>query len=400
MLCARVLRGHHEGEEAELRPARCSRRCSRAGCAAYEWSLDKVLAYKCDHAGGHACDDRRHGLALHRHPQGLLPDRGHRLHARRSPRRSRTSRSTPWSSGSARSPRSSAPTRRSIYVNSTVGVGGPNPTANHGPHVRRAEAEDGARRSSTDGHPAAAPRRRCRHRHGRVSSRSIQNINIGGRISKSEYQYTLQSSDTDALYEVAPEMRDKIAKIAGPARRHHRPLHQESADDDRGRPREGGGLRHHHRPDPAGAVQRLRHAARWRRSTRRRNDYQVILESQPEFQADPSQPVEASSSRPTAPARRRRTSRPGPGAGVTGSGIAVGPIDPALRGDQARADGRAAAGQSPGPAAGGDHLVQSRARLFARPGGRRHPADRARFEPAGDRSRPASRAPRRCSRNR
>ena len=29
----------------------------------------------------------------------------------------------------------------------------------------------------------------------------IQNINVGGRINKSEYQYTLQSSDTETLYQ-------------------------------------------------------------------------------------------------------------------------------------------------------------------------------------------------------
>jgi HAE1 family hydrophobic/amphiphilic exporter-1 len=43
----------------------------------------------------------------------------------------------------------------------------------------------------------------------------IQNINIGGRISKGQYQYTLQSGDTEALYAIAPELRDKIARVPG-----------------------------------------------------------------------------------------------------------------------------------------------------------------------------------------
>ena len=43
----------------------------------------------------------------------------------------------------------------------------------------------------------------------------VQNINIGGRIGKSSYQYTLQSSDTDTLYKIGPEMLEKIAKIPG-----------------------------------------------------------------------------------------------------------------------------------------------------------------------------------------
>src|SRR5208282_6379876 len=43
----------------------------------------------------------------------------------------------------------------------------------------------------------------------------IQNINLGGKLAKSQYQYTLQSNDTAALYRLAPELRDKIAKITG-----------------------------------------------------------------------------------------------------------------------------------------------------------------------------------------
>src|SRR5215475_14371740 len=44
---------------------------------------------------------------------------------------------------------------------------------------------------------------------------AVQNINIGGRIGKSTYQYTLQSSDTETLYKVGPEMLEKIAKVPG-----------------------------------------------------------------------------------------------------------------------------------------------------------------------------------------
>jgi HAE1 family hydrophobic/amphiphilic exporter-1 len=43
----------------------------------------------------------------------------------------------------------------------------------------------------------------------------IQNINLGGRLNKSQYQYTLQSNDTDDLYRITPELRDKIAQIPG-----------------------------------------------------------------------------------------------------------------------------------------------------------------------------------------
>src|SRR5262249_57441523 len=48
-----------------------------------------------------------------------------------------------------------------------------------------------------------------------VYFQNVQNINVTGRLSKSEYQYTLQSSDTQLLYDVAPKLRDKIAEIEG-----------------------------------------------------------------------------------------------------------------------------------------------------------------------------------------
>jgi HAE1 family hydrophobic/amphiphilic exporter-1 len=43
----------------------------------------------------------------------------------------------------------------------------------------------------------------------------IQNIQLGGRLSKSQYQYTLQDGDIAELYRLAPVMQDKISKLAG-----------------------------------------------------------------------------------------------------------------------------------------------------------------------------------------
>ena len=52
-----------------------------------------------------------------------------------------------------------------------------------------------------------------------VTFRAVQNLNIGGRPSQGEYQYTLTSSDTETLYRVAPEMQEKIDRGRGGARR-------------------------------------------------------------------------------------------------------------------------------------------------------------------------------------
>jgi HAE1 family hydrophobic/amphiphilic exporter-1 len=44
---------------------------------------------------------------------------------------------------------------------------------------------------------------------------AIQNINVGGRLARSQYQYTVQDSDTKELYKVAPQLRTGIAKLPG-----------------------------------------------------------------------------------------------------------------------------------------------------------------------------------------
>jgi HAE1 family hydrophobic/amphiphilic exporter-1 len=43
----------------------------------------------------------------------------------------------------------------------------------------------------------------------------IQNIQLGGRLSKSKYQYTLQDGDLDELYRLSPMMQQKIAALPG-----------------------------------------------------------------------------------------------------------------------------------------------------------------------------------------
>jgi HAE1 family hydrophobic/amphiphilic exporter-1 len=98
-------------------------------------------------------------------------------------------------------------------INSTVGAGGPNPTTNYGRMFVVLKAKN-------EREPAPVVMARLRQKVAVVPGmatrfQQIQNINIGGRISKGEYQYTLQSGDTEALYRVAPEMRDKIAQVPG-----------------------------------------------------------------------------------------------------------------------------------------------------------------------------------------
>src|SRR5260370_26053325 len=97
------------------------------------------------------------------------------------------------------------------YFNSTVGAGGPNPTNNYARLFIALKPKSERKESST------AIIQRLRKSVSVVPGmnvyfQNVQNINLTGRISKSEYQYTLQSSDTETLYRITPAQRDKIAK--------------------------------------------------------------------------------------------------------------------------------------------------------------------------------------------
>jgi HAE1 family hydrophobic/amphiphilic exporter-1 len=99
------------------------------------------------------------------------------------------------------------------FVNSTVGSGGPNPTANYGRLFIGLKPKN-----ERDSAPVVMARLRQKALQVpglQAFFQGIQNLNIGGRPSKSQYQYTLQSGDTDSLYRVAPEMREKIAQVPG-----------------------------------------------------------------------------------------------------------------------------------------------------------------------------------------
>jgi len=99
------------------------------------------------------------------------------------------------------------------YINSTVGSGGPNATANYGRLFIALKPQ-----KERDKAPVVVGRLRAKARQipgVQAFFQSIQNLNIGGRISKSQYQYVLQSGDTESLYRLAPEMRDKIEKLPG-----------------------------------------------------------------------------------------------------------------------------------------------------------------------------------------
>jgi HAE1 family hydrophobic/amphiphilic exporter-1 len=113
----------------------------------------------------------------------------------------------------------------------------------------------------------------------------VQNLNITGRVSRSEYQYSLQSSDTEALYRLAPEMRDRIAKIDG-VRDVNTDLYinnpQMTVEIDREKAAVYGITIDQIRQEMFNAFGTRQVASIYTAT----NDYAVILESKPEFQTD------------------------------------------------------------------------------------------------------------------
>ena len=283
-------------------------------------------------------------------PKGFFPG-GHRLPDRRHRGRHRHLVRGDGASGSSKVAEIVRRIQAVDYVNSTVGAGGPNPTTNYG-RMFIALKPEGA---------SASRRPRSCSACGQVppTCPGMQRSSIRSRTSTSaaaspraEYQYTLQSGDTEALYRIAPEMRDKIAKLPGlldVTTDLYIKNPQMTVEIDREKAAVYGITVDQIRQELFNAFGSRQVATIYTPS----NDYQVILEACREFQADPSD-LSKLYLKTNGQAIAARIERGG-----------------ALR---LVADGRPAAGQPPGPAAGGDDLVQPRARLLARPGGRRHPA--------------------------
>jgi HAE1 family hydrophobic/amphiphilic exporter-1 len=318
MLCARVLRTHHEGEKQNF-VLRMFEAMFKGWLRGYEWALDKVIAHKfivlLVTFGTLAATFWLYTII----PKGFFPTEDTGFIS------ASTEGSSDVSFGQmATLQRQVAEIIRADkavdYVNSTIGAGGPNPTLNAGRMFIALKPKNERGESSTD--VIQRLRRAANTVPGMaVYFQNVQNINITGRISKSEFQYTLQSSDTPLLYEVAPQMRDKIAKIEG-LRDVTTDLYiknpQMTIEVDREKAAVYGITIDQIRQELFNAFG-ARQVATIYTAT---NDYQVILESQPQFQADPSQLQNIFVK--TNGSGAGSGGATGPGSGVNGNGIPSG----------------------------------------------------------------------------
>src|SRR5438552_10834836 len=283
MLCARVLKTHHEGEN-QLFILRIFEAVFKSWLRAYEWSLDKVLKYKSVTLTITMATLFLTGYLYYVIPKGLFPseDTGF-LNATTE---AATDISIPALIELQTKVAAIVRADRAVdYINYAVGSGGINPTSNTGrisialkPRAERGESANQViqrLRTTANTVPGMS-----------VIFTAVQNIpNLTGRASKAEFQYTLQSRDTEALYRRAPEMRERIAKVAG-VRDVNSDLYiknpQMGVEIDREKAAVYGVTVDQVRQEMFNAFGTRQVASIYTAVA----DYYVILESQPEFQTD------------------------------------------------------------------------------------------------------------------
>ncbi|MGA9499561.1 MAG: efflux RND transporter permease subunit, partial [Pseudolabrys sp.] len=212
MLCARVLGSHHPEGEKQFFVLRIFERFFEWMLSTYQWTLDKVLTFK-PIVLGITLATFFITIALYIVvPKGFFPteDTGYVIGITEGA----TDISFPAISQLQRQVADLVRADPAVaYVNSTVGTGGPNSVGNSGRMLvalkPRKERDDlqtilARLRKNSNSVPGLA-----------IYFQPIQNINLGGKLAKSQYQYTLQSNDTATLYRLAPELRNKISKIDG-----------------------------------------------------------------------------------------------------------------------------------------------------------------------------------------
>jgi HAE1 family hydrophobic/amphiphilic exporter-1 len=283
MLCARVLKAHDQTRRPNI-VLRIFERMFQSWLNAYEWALDRVLARK---ALMLILTLATLGGTVYLYmivPKGFFPqeDTGFLIGV------TEAATDTSFEAMSVR--------QRALvdilaadpavdYINSTVGSGGPNPTANYGRLFIALKPQ-----KTRD--PAPVVIGRMRQKATQIPGmqaffQSVQNLNIGGRISKSQYQYVLQSGDTESLYRLAPEMREKIAKVPGlidVTTDLYIKNPQMTVDIDREKAAVYGVTVDQVRNQLYDAFGARQVGTIYMPS----NDYQIILEAQPQFRVDPS----------------------------------------------------------------------------------------------------------------
>ncbi|HEX4556152.1 MAG TPA: efflux RND transporter permease subunit, partial [Xanthobacteraceae bacterium] len=324
MLCARVLKAHHEGERQNF-ILRGFEAAFKACLRAYEATLDLALKYKFAMIVTTVATLIGTVYLYIAIPKGFFPteDTGFISATVEGPSDISFKAMYDRQQQVAEIVRED---KSVAYVNSTIGTGGPNPTNNYGrlfialkPRAERGEnSTQVIQRLRVSANAVTGMQ---------TSFQNVQNINITGRVSKGEFQYTLQSSDTEALYAVTPGLRDKIAEIDG--------LRDVSTDLSIKNPQMAVEVDRSAAAVYGVSVDQIRQELFNCFGTRQvatiytaSADYQVILECNPEFQADPSGLSKLFLKTNLSGVAGNSAAGVAPGAGINGNGVATGPAIP------------------------------------------------------------------------
>jgi HAE1 family hydrophobic/amphiphilic exporter-1 len=319
MLCARVLKVHHENEK-QFFVLSWFEAMFRGWLRAYEWSLDKVIKYKAIMLVVTVATLGGSVWLYMVIPKSLFP-----------------AEDTGYISGTVEGPsdisfQAMTELQRKVadivradpaveYINSTVGTGGPNPTSNYGRLLLGLKPMSERKENSTQ--IIQRLRRTASTVPGAsVFFQNIQNIRVVARMSKSEFQYTLQSSDTEALYRLAPQIREHVEKVEG-LRDVTTDLYIKNpemvVEVDREKAAVYGITVDQIRQELYNAFGSRQIGTIYTPS----NDYQIIMQSMPEFQNDPS-----ALSKIFLKTRADNPNAVAAGAGASGTGVLTGPSIP------------------------------------------------------------------------
>jgi hydrophobic/amphiphilic exporter-1 (mainly G- bacteria), HAE1 family len=212
MLCARVLRAHHQEQKQNI-ILRMFEAMFRGWLRAYEWSLDLVLRAKFLMLIVTLATLVATVYLYIIIPKGFFPTEDTGFIS------ASTEASADISLPNLAELQSqvSAIIRKDPavdYINSQIGPGGPSPTTNTGRMFIALKPRHERNVSSTQ--VIQRLRQAANSVPGMVVYfQNVQNINITGRATRAEFQYTLTSSDTDTLYRIAPEMKERLVGVTG-----------------------------------------------------------------------------------------------------------------------------------------------------------------------------------------
>ena len=319
MLCARVLRVHKEDEKQNF-ILRGFEAMFNSWLRAYEWSLDWVIRFKAVMLGITLLTLVGSIYLYMIIPKGFFPpeDTGYIAVTTEGPSDISFQAMSDLQRRVAEIIRKDPAVE---YLNSTVGTGGPNPTSNYGRMLLGLKPMAVRKENST------AVIQRLRRTANAVPGvavyfQNIQNIRVVARISKSEFQYTLQSSDTETLYKITPELQARVEKVEG-LRDVTTDLYIKNpemiVEVDRDKAAVYGITVDQIRQELFNAFGSRQIGTIYTPS----NDYQIILQSLPEFQADPS-----ALSKIFLKTRAENAAGTAAGSGASGSGVLTGPSIP------------------------------------------------------------------------